>query len=131
MEFAWGEAYPRTDRASLIDFLDVCEYTFILTSELDLVSIQTPLTLLSMTFQQFWSILQRCGTTPKGDRFTVTPDDRLHIESPGNTNDQFFIRKSTVMRWFEQDLQAMEPREFRRRRSAYFHNVFLHIHGQD
>lgn len=84
-----------------------------------------------MTFQQFWNRLQQGGITPQGDQFSVTLDDRLHIESPGNANAQFFIMKKTVMRWFVQDLQAMEPREFRRRRSAYFHNVFLHLNAQD
>jgi hypothetical protein len=80
-----------------------------------------------MTFQQFWNRLKQGGISPQKDEFSVSPDDRLHIVSPGNKNKQFFILKKTVRRWFEQDLQAMEPREFRRRRSAYFHNVVCHI----
>jgi hypothetical protein len=82
-----------------------------------------------MTFQQFWNRLQQGGTSPQGDQFSVTLDDRLHIESPGNKNNRFFITKETVRRWVEEDLRKMETREFRRRRSAYFHNVFLHVTG--
>lgn len=82
-----------------------------------------------MTFKSFWNRLQKGGISPQGDQFSVTPDDRLHIKSPGNKNDSFFIMKETVRRWFEQDLRKMEAREFRRRRSVYFHNVVLHVAG--
>jgi len=82
-----------------------------------------------MTFKQFWNKLQQGGKSPQGDQFSVTLDDRLHIESPGNKNNRFFITKETVRRWVEEDLRKMEAREFRRKRSAYFHNVALHVTG--
>jgi hypothetical protein len=82
-----------------------------------------------MTFKQFWNRLQQGGKSPQGDQFSVTLDDRLHIESPGNKNDQFFITKKTVKRWLEEDFREMSAREFRQKRSAYFHNIVSHVTG--
>jgi len=82
-----------------------------------------------MTFKQFWLRLQEGGTTPLGDKFSVAQDERLHILSERNKNQRFFITKETARRWFDEVLQTTHPRDFRRRRSAYFHNVFSHVVG--
>lgn len=86
-----------------------------------------------MNFDDFWKALQEGGKTRQEDSFRVVSEDgneRLHIVSSGNRNKRYFIRKDTVQRYFEQDLPQLGDQEFRSQRSAYFHNVLLHVLGQ-
>ena len=82
------------------------------------------------TFEEFWTVLSRGGVSPQGDRYSVTPDGRLHILSPRNTNESYYISREKAEQYLAHDIPSMTPAEFRYRRSAYFHNIYLGIiHG--
>jgi hypothetical protein len=80
-----------------------------------------------MKFTTFWGHLLKGGITPEGDKYSVVSGDRLHIQSPGNTNPTYYIRKKTVEKYFSIDIQAMSETEFRIKRSSYFYNIYRHI----
>jgi hypothetical protein len=77
-----------------------------------------------MNFDLFWKRLSNGGQTRQGDQYTITQDSRLHIISPGNNNQFFYISKKTVKRYFTEDIPNMGEVEFRKSRSSYFYNVY-------
>ena len=79
-----------------------------------------------MQFEEFWKSLSNGGRAPEGDGYNVVNDDKLHIRSPGNTNDKYYITKNTVKRYFEKDIPIMGETKFRQKRSSYFYNVYRH-----
>lgn len=82
-----------------------------------------------MNFNQFRTALNKGGTTPEGDEFTVQ-NGILHILSPGNTNQNYNIRPATVEKYFTTDIPNFGTK-FGSKRSAYFLNVYRHIVGEN
>jgi hypothetical protein len=80
-----------------------------------------------MSFDEFWIILSRGGVSAQGDRYSVTPDGRLHIQSPSNSNPGYHITRQTAERYFCEDIPNMTGEDFRYYRSTYFHNIYLAI----
>jgi len=84
-----------------------------------------------MNFNEFWVELEKGGTTPEGDEFSViVTDAKPHILSPGNKNRKFNIKPATVERYFTTDIPKFGVR-FGYKRSAYFLNVYRHIVGEN
>ena len=81
-----------------------------------------------MNFNQFWTALNKGGTTPEGDIFSVR-NGITHILSPGNTSEDYNIRPATVERYFTTDIPEFGT-SFGYKRSAYFLNVYRHIVGK-
>ena len=83
-----------------------------------------------MNFNEFWVELEKGGTTPEGDEFSViVTDAKLHILSPGNKNKKFNIKPATVEKYFTTDIPNFGTK-FGSKRSAYFLNVYRHIVGE-
>ena len=80
----------------------------------------------TLSFDEFMEILHNGGETPRGDKFKLMDDARLHILSPNNTNKEYYIRPETIKRYFE-DIPKMSSEEFRYEFSGYFHNVYCTI----
>ena len=84
-----------------------------------------------MKFHEFWLKMKREGRTPQGDVFSVVEGNRgekLHILSDGNKNKHYYILKDKAEEYFDiLSSEKLTPKVFRRRRSAYFHNIFLHV----
>lgn len=77
-----------------------------------------------MNFDTFWSHISDGGTTPESDKYSVTDDARVHILSPRNGNQKFYISKQTARRWFGYLAVGMDSKKFRRNYSSYFYNVY-------
>ncbi len=84
-----------------------------------------------MTLQEFWKHLRNGGETAQGLTYRVTSDGKLHINSPGARNQEFYIAKSTVDRYFKKLQDGMNPLDFSYHHSAWFRRVYEHIQGQN
>ena len=84
-----------------------------------------------MDFNQFWIRLSEGGVTNQGDRYSVIEDNKLHIQSPGNQNENYRINEETVEEYFNiLHNGIMTNSDFRYSKSAYFSNIYMHIIGQ-
>ena len=80
-----------------------------------------------MTFTKFWQLIKKTGKSPEGDHFSLVDEDRMHILSPGNKNQQFYVSREAAEKWYDLLSGGMSPKEFRKNYSAYFCNVFYYL----